>query len=77
MNAGGVAVSGLDMAQGAQHLPWPYEQVDALLRSIVASIDSVTLAAAAEFGQPVTRWVGANVAGFRKVAAARIDEGVI
>jgi len=77
VNAGGVAVSGLEMAQDAEHLPWPSEQVDAQLRSIVASIHSVTLAAAAEFGQPGDYVVGANVAGFRKVADAMIDEGVI
>jgi glutamate dehydrogenase/leucine dehydrogenase len=65
------------VAQDAEHLPWPSEQVDAQLRSIVASIHSVTLAAAAELGQPGVYVVGADVAGFRKVADAMIDEGVI
>ena len=65
------------MAHDAEHLPWPSEQIDTQLRSIVASIHSVTLAAAAEFGQPGDYVVGANVAAFRKVADAMIDEGVI
>ena len=77
VNAGGVAVSGFEMAQDAEHLPWPSEQIDTQLRSIVASIHSVTLAASAEFGQPGDYVVGANVAAFRKVADAMIDEGVI
>ncbi len=77
VNAGGVAVSGFEMAQDAEHLPWPSEQVDAQLHSIVASIHPMTLAAAAEFGQTGDYVVGANVAAFRKVADAMIDEGVI
>jgi glutamate dehydrogenase (NADP+) len=77
VNAGGVAVSGLEMAQDAEHLPWSSAQVDARLRRIVASVHEATRAAAAEYGHPDDYVVGANVAGFRKVADAMIDEGVI
>ena len=77
VNAGGVAVSGLEMAQDAEHLPWSSAQVDARLRRIVATIHEETRAAAAEYGHPDDYVVGANVAGFRKVADAMIDEGVI
>ena len=77
VNAGGVAVSGLEMAQDAEHLPWSSAQVDARLRRIVASVHEATRTAAAEYGHPDDYVVGANVAGFRKVADAMIDEGVI
>ena len=77
VNAGGVSVSGLEMAQDAEHLPWPSEEVDAHLRSIVATIHSTTRATAAEFGHPDDYVVGANVVGFCKVADAMLDEGVI
>ena len=77
VNAGGVSVSGLEMAQDAEHLPWPSGEVDAHLRSIVASIHSSARAAAVEFGHPDDYVLGANVVGFRKVADAMLDEGVI
>lgn len=77
VNAGGVAVSGLEMAQDAEHLPWPSEQVDAQLREIVASIHSLTRQTAAEYGEPDDYVVGANAAGFMRVADAMIDEGVV
>ncbi len=77
VNAGGVAVSGLEMTQDAEHLPWSSAQVDARLRTIVASIHEATRAAAAAYGHPDDYVVGANVAGFSKVADAMMDEGVI
>ncbi len=67
VNAGGVSVSGLEMAQDAEHLPWPSDEVDAHLRSIVAAIHSSARAAADEFGHPDDYVLGANVVGFRKV----------
>ncbi|HMK63588.1 MAG TPA: NADP-specific glutamate dehydrogenase [Acidimicrobiales bacterium] len=76
VNAGGVAVSGLEMAQNAEHLPWPSEQVDAQLRRIVSTIHATTRATAADYGFPEDYVVGANIAGFSKVADAMIDEGV-
>ncbi len=77
VNAGGVAVSGLEMTQDAEHLPWSSAQVDARLRRIVASVHATTRTAAAEYGHPDDYVVGANVAGFSKVADAMMDEGVI
>jgi glutamate dehydrogenase (NADP+) len=77
VNAGGVAVSGLEMAQDAEHLPWPSGEVDAQLRAIVGSIHSLTRATAAEYGEPDDYVVGANAAGFVRVADAMIDEGVV
>jgi glutamate dehydrogenase (NADP+) len=77
VNAGGVAVSGLEMTQDAEHLPWSSAQVDARLRRIVATVHATTRTAAAEYGHPDDYVVGANVAGFSKVADAMMDEGVI
>jgi len=77
VNAGGVAVSGLEMTQDAEHLPWSSAQVDARLRRIVASVHATTRTAAAEYGHPDDYVVGANVAGFSKVADAMMEEGVI
>jgi glutamate dehydrogenase (NADP+) len=65
------------MAQDAEHLPWSSEQVDARLRLIVASIHAATRSAATEYGHPDDYVVGANVAGFSRVADAMFDEGVI
>ena len=76
-NAGGVAVSGLEMTQDAEHLPWTAERVDTQLRQIMSSIHASARHAALEYGQPDNYVVGANVAGFLKVADAMIDEGVM
>lgn len=77
VNAGGVAVSGLEMAQDAEHLPWPSEQVDAQLRAIVNSIHALTRDTADRYGEPDDYVVGANAAGFTRVADAMIDEGLV
>jgi glutamate dehydrogenase (NADP+) len=76
-NAGGVAVSGLEMAQDSARLMWPREQVDERLRSIMESIHTQVRAAAAEYGQPGNYVAGANIAGFVKVADAMLDESVL
>ncbi len=76
VNAGGVAVSGLEMTQDAEHLPWTADQVDAQLRSIVSSVHALTRSTATEYGAPDDYVLGANVAGFCRVADAMIDEGV-
>ena len=76
-NAGGVAVSGLEMAQDSQHLQWTREQVDDRLRTIMQSIHSQVRRAADEYGQPGNYVLGANIAGFVKVADAMIDEGIL
>jgi len=76
-NAGGVAVSGLEMAQDSEHLQWPREQVDDRLRSIMRSIHARVSSVAAEYGAAGNYVVGANIAGFLKVASAMLDEDVI
>ncbi len=76
-NAGGVAVSGLEMAQDSARLMWPREEVDTRLRSIMESIHTQVRAAAADYGQPGNYVAGANIAGFVKVADAMLDESVL
>ena len=74
-NAGGVATSGLEMCQNAQKISWTREEVDQKLHNIMRSIHKNALDAAAEFGTPGDYVNGANIAGFKKVAAAMIAQG--
>jgi glutamate dehydrogenase (NADP+) len=74
-NAGGVAVSGLEMSQNSQRQQWAGQQVDAQLREIMRAIHEQAWSAAQEFGHPGNYVVGANIAGFRKVADAMLDQG--
>jgi glutamate dehydrogenase (NADP+) len=76
-NAGGVATSGLEMTQNFMGAQWTKQEVDQRLHSIMKEIHSVALAAAKEFGKPGNYLVGANIAGFLKVAKAMQDQGVI
>ncbi len=76
-NAGGVAVSGLEMAQDSQHLPWSREQVDERLRMIMKIIHAHVKETAEEYDAPGNYVVGANIAGFVKVADAMLDEGAV
>jgi len=76
-NAGGVATSGLEMSQNAAHTNWPREEVDRRLQGIMVSIHKAAANAAAEYGQPGNYVMGANIAGFVKVADAMIDQGVV
>ncbi len=76
-NAGGVATSGLEMAQNAGFVSWTREEVDARLLGIMTDIHRTCRETAAEFGQPDNYVVGANIAGFRKVADAMLDQGVV
>jgi len=76
-NAGGVAVSGLEMAQDSEHLQWSRQEVDKRLQSIMRSVHAVVNSTAAEYGQPGNYVVGANIAGFLKVASAMLDEDVV
>jgi len=76
-NAGGVACSGLEMAQNAMHMSWNREEVDARLHQIMVNIHSACKAAAEEFGTAGNYVNGANIAGFRKVADAMIDQGLV
>lgn len=76
-NAGGVAVSGLEMAQNSARLAWSREEVDERLRGIMRSIHTSCSDAAAEFETPGNYVNGANIAGFRKVADAMLDQGLV
>ncbi len=76
-NAGGVAVSGLEMAQNSQHLTWTREEVDSRLRQIMHSIHTDARRTAAEYGAPDNYVMGANIAGFVKVADAMVDQGIV
>ncbi|MDR0300757.1 MAG: NADP-specific glutamate dehydrogenase [Treponema sp.] len=76
-NAGGVATSGLEMSQNSARLSWSFEDVDARLKNIMVGIFHSMDDAAKEFGKPGNFVVGANIAGFRKVAGAMLDQGVV
>ncbi len=76
-NAGGVAVSGLEMAQNSMRINWPREEVDGRLQIIMRSIHQTCLDAAAEYGVPGNYMVGANIAGFVKVVNAMLDQGLV
>lgn len=76
-NAGGVAVSGLEMAQNAMHVTWTRDEVDRRLQEIMATIHRQVRETAAEFGAPDNYVLGANIAGFRKVADAMLDQGLV
>lgn len=76
-NAGGVAVSALEMAQNSARLAWSFEEVDTKLHQIMINIYRSSVEAAEEYGYPGNLVVGANIAGFLKVADAMIAQGVI
>jgi glutamate dehydrogenase/leucine dehydrogenase len=76
-NAGGVAVSGLEMVQNATFSTWTREQVDSRLLGIMVDIHHSCLTAAADYDQPGNYVVGANIAGFEKVASAMLAQGVV
>jgi len=76
-NAGGVAVSGLEMTQNSIRLQWTREEVDSKLREIMKNIYKTSLAAAEEYGYPGDLLVGANIAGFIKVAKAMLAYGIV
>ncbi|MBQ7376814.1 MAG: NADP-specific glutamate dehydrogenase [Clostridia bacterium] len=76
VNAGGVAVSGLEMSQNSMRYSWTAEEVDAKLRQIMANIFSASIKAANEYGLGDDLIAGANIAGFIKVANAMLAQGV-
>jgi glutamate dehydrogenase (NADP+) len=76
-NAGGVSVSGLEMAQNSQRLPWTREEVDARLQLIMKNIHKTCVDMSDRFGTPGNYVNGANIGGFLKVADAMIDQGVV
>jgi glutamate dehydrogenase (NADP+) len=76
-NAGGVAVSGLEMSQNGMRLNWPREEVDNRLKGIMKSIHTSCVDASAAYGMPGNYVAGANIAGFIKVVNAMLDQGVV
>jgi glutamate dehydrogenase (NADP+) len=76
-NAGGVAVSGLEMSQNSMRLSWPREEVDDRLKMIMKNIHRTCLDAAAEYGEAGNYLAGANIAGFVKVVHAMLDQGLV
>ena len=76
-NAGGVAVSALEMSQNSQRLSWTFEEVDAKLKTIMVNIFHNLDAAAKEYGMEGNYVAGANIAGFLKVADAMTAQGIV
>jgi glutamate dehydrogenase (NADP+) len=76
-NAGGVATSGLEMSQNSMRLSWTREEVDGRLRTIMKSIHHACKTTAEEYGAPENYVLGANIAGFIKVANSMLDQGLV
>lgn len=76
-NAGGVAVSGLELSQAALRTTWSREEVDERLRGIMRTIHRRCREAAEEYAHPDDYVTGANVAGFLKVADAMLAQGLV
>jgi glutamate dehydrogenase (NADP+) len=76
-NAGGVAVSGLEMSQNSMRLSWTREEVDQRLHDIMVNIHNACVTTAAEYGEAGDYVLGANIAGFIKVADSMMDQGVV
>ena len=75
-NAGGVGVSALEMSQNSERLVWTAEEVDAQLHKMMENIHRVSMEAAEEYGLGYNLVAGANLAGFKKVAEAMMEQGV-
>ncbi|MGH2062960.1 NADP-specific glutamate dehydrogenase [Aerococcus urinaeequi] len=76
-NAGGVAVSALEMAQNSQRQSWTFEEVDGMLQDIMKNIFNESKEAASTYGKEDNLIAGANIAGFKKVADAMISQGLV
>ncbi len=76
-NAGGVATSGLEMSQNSMRLAWTREEVDAKLHGIMISIHEACRNTAIEYGEPTNNLMGANIAGFTKVADSMLAQGLV
>ena len=76
-NAGGVATSGLEMAQNSMRISWTREEVDNRLYNIMKTIHAVCERTAEKYGTPGNYVNGANIAGFLKVANAMLDQGLV
>ena len=76
-NAGGVATSGLEMSQNSERLSWTFEEVDAKLKGIMVSIFHAIDDAAKRYGHEGNYVMGANIAGFKKLADAMMAQGIV
>lgn len=76
-NAGGVACSQLEMAQNASMTKWSFEEVDSKLKVIMKNIYDTASRTATEYGEPTNLVLGANIAGFKRVADAMIEQGLV
>ena len=76
VNAGGVAVSALEMSQNSERLTWSEEEVDQKLKGIMHNNHKVSVEAAEEYGLGYNLVAGANIAGFKKVATAMMEQGI-
>ncbi len=76
-NAGGVAVSALEMAQNSSRISWSFEEIDCKLRTIMYEIYTNSAIAAERYGMKGNLAAGANIAGFQKVADAMLQQGVV
>ena len=76
VNAGGVGVSAMEMSQNSERLSWTEEEVDAQLQKMMINIHKVSAEAAEEYGLGYNLVAGANIAGFKKVAEAMMEQGI-
>lgn len=76
-NAGGVAVSALEMSQNSMRLSWTFEEVDDKLKQIMNDIFTKCASTAEQMGEPGNYLIGANIAGFLKVADAMLAQGAV
>ena len=76
-NAGGVATSALEMSQNSERLSWSFDEVDSKLQTIMVNLFRNIDAAAKKYGFDGNYVVGANIAGFEKVATAMLAQGVV
>jgi glutamate dehydrogenase (NADP+) len=77
VNAGGVAVSGLEMSQNSMRMAWTSNEVDAKLKTIMKNIFTSSYNVAEEYNLSGNLVIGANIAGFVKVANAMLDQGLV
>ena len=76
-NAGGVLVSGLEMSQNAEHLSWTFEEVDGKLEQLMRGMFHNVDDTAKKYGHEGNFVMGANIAGFLKVADAMMTQGIV
>lgn len=77
VNAGGVAVSALEMSQNNSRIAWSFAKVDARLQEMMTSIYTNCVTAAEMYGKPGNLVFGANIAGFTRIADAMIEQGIV